>query len=311
MIRFIALTVTAVLLAAGTASAQVAAPSLNPTPTLRFAPGNPAVLPWDGPSRVGAAYGPLELADSAGVKLADGSHFAVGALWSGPTFTVGAQVVSISADLDPVTSPPGGSASIDALSFAVAAQFAGMYALGLAYEKSDQTDPGNDETETTPLFGATVRLGDVFYIGVAAGTATREDNLSPPDELKRSVLNYGIAYHWREKDRGLHIEYYHGNRQGVDDPLIGYNVDEDDTAGFTLEGIVANFLLGYQIQTRDSTDAAGIAQGSTKSTVITVGYVPAPGWSIVASLLSDESLDTAGVLQDALDVTSVGVALRF
>jgi len=301
------------LLLAGTAAAQVAAPSLNPTPTLSFAPGNPAVLPWDGPSRVGIAYGKREQ-DVPGAPVspvAEGDVTSLNAQWVGETFAAGAAIVSLTDDVDPLFG--GGQSTIDAQVWGVAAQFAETYTMGLAYEKVTIVGPPvapGDETETTPLFGGTARFG-AFYVGISGGTGTREDNLSPPDEVQRAMRNYGLAYYWREKGAAVHAEYYRGQRDAAVDLVSGYNTDEEVISGFTLEAIYSDFLFGYQSQSNELTDFLGAAVNSQDLTTITLGYVPAPGWSFVVAQFDHDTFDAAGVSQGSASTTSVGVTLSF
>ena len=61
--RTLLFTLAALLMTAGMAAAQVAAPSLNPTPTFNIDPWNVATFIWDGPSRLGISYGTIKYDD--------------------------------------------------------------------------------------------------------------------------------------------------------------------------------------------------------------------------------------------------------
>jgi hypothetical protein len=305
--RIVLFAVAAFLAAAGIASAQVAAPSLNTTPSIGAVPFNPGLLAWSGPSRIGLGYGQAKLDQSGTVSpAAKGDLKQVQALLAGETFAIGAAADTLKLDVD--ASLGGGTFEIKGRTLALGAQFAQRVAVGLAHQKGQRRSSGSDETETLPSVGVGVRLIGSWYVGAAGGTATVTDNLAvPATEFDRGVLHYGLAYYWREKERGVHLEVFHAKRDAGPSTSM---IDEQQTDGFVAEAVLANWLIGYAGADSDLTKPDGSPGDTQKESNVSLGYVPAPGLAIVLNHSKFKRTDTVGS-ETSIENTHAGVALQF
>jgi hypothetical protein len=318
-VRILFIALAALLAAAGTAAAQVAAPSLNPTPTLRWNdnPGlvddsqNPAVLPWAGPSRVAATYGISEFEFPAFGKIADGDAKAVEVQFVGETLAAAVHAATLNMDLIDPFGP--GTFDLSRQSVGIAGQFGGWLSVGAGVEKQtfENANPFK-QTETLTMGGATLRLGEVFYLGAAGGTATiKEETAVPQDEVKASATRYGLAYHWRDKERGVHLEAYHTERGAKASPL-GLSVTETNINGYSVEFIFARFMLSVVGHTDKQKDPSGTPTETLEQSTASLGFVPDQGFAVVAGLSTQKLKDPAtGVEQAKVTVTEIGVAWLF
>lgn len=306
--RTLWLLIAALLAFAGAIHAQVAAPRLNPIAIESLNPSNPATLPWSGPSRIGAAWLDVEREDEpvgGPVFLAaEGDGAMVQARWVGETFAIGAEALTID-----LTDPAGtGPSDADFSLVGVAFQVGELFSVGVGQEAEELSDPAGVEKETLPLAGATLRLAEVIYLGVATGEETVEQ--SKPgitQEADRTVIRAGVAYHWRDGDRGLHLEVY---REEVDGIMTPFTREEEESDAFTVEIVFANILIGAEFITTDFTDTTGVFQAEEEQTTLSLGWAPGQGLAIVASLLESERTRANGDVETT-EVTSIAVAWLF
>ena len=311
--RIIIMAVATLLAFAGAIHAQVAAPRLNPiaiesSKIDSTKPSNPATLSWSGPSRVGAGFLDVEREDEpvgGPVTLdAEGDGTLWQARWVGEMFAVGAEIQQIDLDL-----PGGGSEEFDSSLVGVAFQGGEIFSIGIGQETREITVPGASQEETLPFWGATLRLVEVLYLGVATGDATVERTVGGiTAEADRSVTRFGVAYQWRDGDHGLHLEVYREERDSISTPTLGE--DEEETDGFTVEIVFANILIGAEFITTDFNDNAGVFQMDQEETTLSLGWAPGQGLAIVASLVENEETDNIGNAKTT-DTTSIAVAWLF
>jgi hypothetical protein len=311
--RMIVLALAALLAAAGVASAQVAAPTLNPVPTVSQGPGNPGVLPWDGPSRIGVSYGDIK-AEQPGAPVnpvGKGHETAVQVEYVGSTFAAAARAQEIKLDIDP--SLGGGTLRASGSFVGIAGQIGGIAAVGVAQEMEKNNDPSQDSVETLPLIGATVRLGGVFYLGAATGQATVQDHVvSPTDEVKRRVSRMGIGLNWRDKDRGVHLEAYQAQRDAKASTTSTLQARKSEVSGGAVEVLFAKVLVSFEGQTEKTEDAAGAPKDLNKGRTASLGYVPMAGLAVVLSGFSIENSDrTTGTVFVKTKGVTLGAAWLF
>jgi len=303
------LTLAAMLVMAGAASAQVAAPLLNPTPILSPSPSNPATASWDMPSRVAAAASRTEF-DAPAVASPFAKGGSVGALaeYVGDRFAFVAAGQRLKVDAEP--SVGSGSNTQTSSIVAASVQFDQTYSVALGQEhlRTENTiPPAGTIDETTPLLGATVRLGNALYLGMAGGTAKFAPGGGP--QVDRGVLRYGIAYAWRDKTGGLHAEVYADQRKaGTNGPSVA---NGQNATGGTLEVRAGSLFAGYEGRTSKKEDPSGASTGKDVFTTISVGWVQDPGWGMVLSSNTIDVKDASGVTVLKAKQLSLGVSWMF
>lgn len=314
--RTLVFSLAALLMAAGMAAAQVAAPSFNPTPTISLTTPNPAIAPWDGPSRIGASVGKLKFDDPITTPTvnpdATGNTTGLLAQYVGDMFAVGVAQSTIKIDFD--ASLGGGFAKSTGQVVQAGVQFAKRFSLGVSQELVKQTDSagGNQENKTI-WAGGTVRLADVVYLGAAYGSETQKDKAANPQlQLDRKARKIGVAYESRDKDRGLHLEFYKTFAPAAADPTISFTADESDVTGGAVEFVVSRFFFGYSQTKEKAKDIAGVAKDSTTSKTLSLGFVPEQGLAIVLNHFANENNDpVTGVTTGKASATDIGVAWMF
>jgi hypothetical protein len=318
----------AFMAAAGIASAQIAAPSLNPTPTMSLqplqtpspfikflpTPVNPAVLPWDGPSRIGVTYGTAKVDSLLPVDPAlKGKASGVLAEAVGETFAAAIQLNTMTQDYDPAIVT--GTFETKVQRIGLAAQFGKRISVGLGRETVGTTDTSFptaiDQEDTLTTGGITVRLGEMFYLGAASGSETIKDK-QLGQEVKRNALQYGLAFLARDKERGAHIEIYHAQRPARLFPNAAPAAAENSVNGVTVEFMVARILLGYATQKDKTKDDVGVPLEINSVTTVTLGYDMAPGLALVVSRYGGENQNAgSGVVNFKNRGLNAGAAWQF
>jgi hypothetical protein len=323
--RIVGLTLAVLLVVCGTASGQVAAPLLNPTPTVSLEssfnplqvhvpePSNPAVLPWDGPSRVGASYGVISTdIPSASVHPGLKGHMdGVLAEAVGKTFAAAIQANFMKQDFDPAITT--GVLELSVQRVGVAAQFGDRYSVAIGNESVDNKDTstgGHDVQESLLMAGATVRIDQMIYLGAAGGTATIKDKLGM-QQVKRNALQYGIAYLWRGTESAAHVEVFHSHRPAKVYPNLSFAAADNDINGYTVEAMVAHLQLGYSSRQDKTKDQFGNPQEKDTVATVTLGYDIAPGLAIIASKFTAKSALVTGGTYSNIKSTNLGVAWQF
>lgn len=321
--RKILLTAAAFFLLAGAAQAQVAAPSLSP-----FGLGeNPAVLPFSGSSRIGAAILDVEQEITSGgvtSTLASGDGMALELRLIGETFSFGVTSSNITVDLDPALNPGGGSFESDSSTLALALLLGDSFAIGLGQISNKDTISSvtfNEVTEETLTSGGLVwKLGDTFYLGGTAGTETVDllDNGGVQSEGDHGVTALGAGWYWRDGSKGFHAEAFKRDTESLDLKDAGgitRFLKTSETTGITLEVLFSNILLGVETSTADEASADfltgfAVQTNEIKSTDISIGYAPEEGLAIVLGLLESEDTDQNGQVV-SFSATALGFSWLF
>ena len=313
--RFLLLSIAALLALAGGPQALIAAPRLNPvaieSTVAIFSPSpfNPAVLPWSGPSRIGGAVAKVESdVTTAGttLPLGEGEGRMVQGRWVGETLAVSAEAFTRELDLDPLTFGPG-TVEFDSSLVGVAFQVGEIFSLGAGRQSFELSGNSPDvTTRTLPVAGATLRVREVIYLGAASGDETVEDIST--QEGDRTVTRFGVAYHWRDGDTGLHVEVY---RQEIDAIATPITEEEQESVGFTVEVVFANILIAFESFETESTDNTGAVTSEDKATTVSLGWAPSQGLAIVASLVELELNDISAGQLFTFDTQSIGIAWLF
>ncbi len=302
----------------GTVWAQIAAPRLNPVtidsllvgPNRLIKAFNPAVLPWSGGSRVGLGLSDIDIEFSAlgtTTTISSGDGMMVQGRYVGESFALAAE--SYQPEL--VGTATGATSDYDGLLVAAAFRFEDMFSVGVSQQSAEVVDATSSDSATLPLVGATVRIGESFFVGLATGDETVENTTAGVStEADRTVTQYGVAYLTRDGENGLHLEYYRQTVDAINDPVYGTE-NEEESAAFTVELIFSNILVGYESLDNESTDATGAVVEDVGMTTISLGWAPEEGLSIVASLQEEETTDPATGFGFTVGTMVVAVAWSF
>lgn len=302
----IGLTLAAVLMAAGTAAAQVAAPSLNPTPIVFGPPGNPASIVWASPSRVAANVGRTTVDAPNNVRVASGTGRSVLGGFVGEHVAFAAAEQRVRLDADPTVGT--GSLELTGVNVLGAVQFKQFVSLGLDRERSsvlDSTPAGNSvvQEERLTAVGFTLRLANIFYIGGAGGTV---DFTKEPNHFKRNLRREGVALYHLGKGGSVHLEVYHESKEAA-----GTIDDGTDTRGISAEAIWRSALVSYTARRVDSTDNSGVATKSQDIASLSLGWVPESGLAVTITAGGIVEHDPAGAETSHFRSREVGVAWMF
>lgn len=310
--------ILAVLVAPGAAQAQIAAPRLNPVTidSLQVGPNrlikafNPAVLPWSGASRVGLARSDIEVEFSAfgtTTTINSGDGIMVQGRYVGEFFALAAE--SYQPEL--VGTSSGAISDYDGLLGAAAFRFGDLFSVGVSQQSAEVVDPTSTDSATLPLLGATVRIVETIFVGLAAGDETLEKTAAGVStEADRTITQFGVAYLSRDPENGLHLEYYRQTVDSINDPVFGTE-DEEESAAFTVELIFSNILVGYESLDIEASDATGAVVEDVGLTTISLGWAPEEGLSIVASIQEEETTLPGTDIGFTVGTTVVAVAWLF
>jgi len=313
--RRIPVILAALVMIAGTAQAQVAAPSLVPTaprvldPTsvpaeANFTPANPAAMQWGAPSRVG--IGTLRSRLTSDAPNTDDLTYQGnygGARLVGESLSLGAEVASIS-EVESTFALDNSSANA-----ALAAQFGGWMAFGVGYA-SNTIEFGNSTDEsTTPSGGVSLRLGESFFVGGALGeqslSHSDDDPLSPDFEASRRVEWYGVGFR-TGGDVLFHAEINVENRRH-------YEINGRESGGYrvqqgVLELNVWNILLAARAGSVDTKIKGKSPLGYTAADI---GWAPLQGLALMLHVERLQDDDTASGYTDTFETTAASVAYQF
>ncbi len=289
------------------AHAQIAAPRLNPLVLESFNPFNPAVLPWGGPSRIGAGVVDVEAKETiSGVTSTtfSGDGLMAKAHLVGETFAFGAEIVKL--DIEDAS---GVKADAELVLAGLAAQFGDTFSLGVGKQGDSFKIQGFEENFDLTVFGGTLRLGEVFYIGVATGTENVEFSFGGVSvDEDRTVTRAGVAYHTRNTSGGLHLEAY---KETVDPITTPFSEDEEDTTGIALEVVFSGILIVIEAINTEFIDSLGDVVGEEDETIVSLGWVPESGLNVVVSAMESEDTETATGDTEVVDLLTVAVGWSF
>ena len=307
--RTLWLLIAALLAFAGAIHAQIAAPRLNPALAESPTPFNPATLPWSGASRIGGGLFDEEAEATAPgppVTAASGDGLMLQARWVGENFA--AAVETFSVDLDIIPAFGGGTLEFESNLVGLAFKVGDFISLGIGQQIGEATETqggvSQSITETLPMAGATLRLGDVFYIGGTFGSETvKFDDGTTSAEEERDVLRAGAGVHWRDGEDGFHLEAYLEDKELVEfrDPtgtvLVFAQLSE--TVGVTVEAVFSNILLGIEFISTETEELEPFVFPPLKKieeeeTTLIVGWAPEEGLAITLAVLESEETESQG-----------------
>ena len=316
--RILSIAIVALLAFAGALQAQIAAPMLNPATadSLKISlnrlnkPFNPAVLPWGGPSRVGAALLDMEIEEPGTGTIAEGDGFAAQVRLVGESFAFNAEIFSVSLDVPPTVVPGGSKIEVDSSSIGVAYQGGEVFSVGVGLEAYDLNFLGSTEEGSLPLLGATLRFGEIYFLGAAVGTETVKD---VGGETDRSVVRVGAAVQSRDTDGGYHLEVFIDNSDSAIG-TAGPDVIEEEVVGLTAELVFGGgWLIGLEVLNTDVTDPSdptGLSDLEVKERIISLGWAGSEGLAVVLSIIEEEETEGDGTVRN-FDSLFLGAAWLF
>ncbi|HEX9841198.1 MAG TPA: hypothetical protein VGC20_00555 [bacterium] len=282
--------------------AQVAAPAFNPF-TIRES-GNPAVQQWRPDSFVGAGLAdgtldqPTQTADISG-KFAQltlvGERLSFGLSWLSNDLTV-----------------PEGSAQQTFAAASVAGRLADWLSLGVGLEKGEFDTAAQEDEASLPIAGASVRLGESFYLGAALGKEKRTvTQFGPPASVdaSRSVTRLGLGALWRSDVSALHLEAYREERKDYDFPLPVGSRDGFRANWLVAEANMRGVLLG--VASAKETDVSGSNPRDKRVTRLVVGWAPRAGFTVAYLGIREKTEDSLGAFVEEVKVNAVGLGWSF
>lgn len=320
-----ALLMCLLLVIATSANAQVATTDLGPA-ALKFphpqaiglnsttlTPDNPAALAWGTPSRVAAGKAQGDVTDNnAGQTVLEFDGAFGGFRAVGETFGVAADTYSVKDDVGANLTLDKGSS----LQVSVAPTEWLSFGIGAGTEETDSTliDPSSTRQEVDRLMGgATLRLGEIFYIGAGM---TQEDATSPDDPLGQVFTRDGTMFGVAVRTEGEWNWYLAADVIDLDDfPPV--NPGQQGDGGIKLTTLTAQlradwFFVGIQ---GGNIDISGNMNTTTDVTtkVVDLGYAPLEGFNISARWQSTDVEDTDPVnpVDATVETTSLALAWMF
>ncbi len=195
----------------GLASAQVAAPALNP---YTFVTENPAVMQWGSPSRIGVSYAQAQTVTDPSSVTDNFDGMGVGGRYVGPRFSAAADYTRLDSSNTPFNT---GAEYRETAQAALGVRLGDHLALGIGQQNDTQRAPNVPgvsavrHTHETPQGGLSIRMGEWFFLGGSGGTETYkfEDLMDSSNNLNtsRDVYTYGVGI----RTGGTvmtHFEYY-------------------------------------------------------------------------------------------------------
>ena len=188
-------------------------------PFFSSGPGNPAVLSWDVPSRIGASYTSVKFEGPNGVSFAKGNMKAIQGQYVGDRLAIGAAGAKMDVAVDPIV---GGGSLVERFSqSAVALKAFDWFSVGAGQDFDKRTAQTNIENSRASLGGLTLRLGGMVYLGAAKGTdAVEKGTTLPLPESKRDITRYGAGIHWVGASAAVHVEAYKEDRAAATTPVL-------------------------------------------------------------------------------------------
>ncbi len=303
------LLLAALLLAgAGSAQAQVAAPSLVP---FGFVTENPAVMQWGAPSRVGVAYGQFQqtLDPPVGPALND------------TLYSAGIRLVGnyLSAAVDGTHTETSGVASFtansDTLNGALGVRLGPMVTFGVAQNSrtvkvTGDPSPESDQVDA-PGIGVSVRLGEWFFLGAGEAREYLSQTVTgvTPGTLTtyRDIEKYGIGIRTGTTVL-MHLEYYYIGRTNYNDPILPNTIffSGKETQGVGVaEFIFGPILVGY----RQSHVDRNSGEPTTDLQVADLGWAPRLGLSV--TLHGEVQQEKAAAFTNTTTTYAVAAAYLF
>ncbi len=265
----------------------------------------PATLQWMDASHVavGAFDGFNETFDAAGNLLNQvelGGFYYQGS-WVGENFSVGAEKLEIE------ISPVGGTSyKYTETQVAAAAQIGELLALGVGQDEIHDT--GSQTRTKLPIYGASLRLAEEFFIGAHGGVQTQ--TATGIEDLSRNVRRYSLGYHIRNESSGFSVRYLKETR----DPYVtsaGVVFGEEENAYYGIQLVFSNILLGVngaKIAVTNETADTGYDESRSG---FRVGWLPQNGFSLVLRIENRERDFTPGTNYQERERTRLTVGYRF
>lgn len=324
------------LIFAGTAQGQIAAPRLNTVIQAAGTPFNPGVLSWNERSLVSFLVVPdvtVEDEDQttgAITPLGSGSGAGLGVRLIGETFSFAVEAFGVEIDAEPIVNPPLGAKFETGDSLLVfSAKIGDTISVGIGLEGFEDKDTDNNTGVSATVEGGLGNIGgvwmltDTFFLGGSVGSETvKDDNFGTPAlEADHNIARIGAGWYWRDGDGGFHAEVYKEKMEVLefrDNNGILQFAEEEDSTGVTLEVLFSNFLLGIESlkSTIDTLDPFALPQRvkiEEEEVTLTLGWMPEDGLSIALALVGSEETDDdpTNTTLERIEAAVIGVSWAF
>ncbi|MCZ6558300.1 MAG: hypothetical protein O7A69_11065 [SAR324 cluster bacterium] len=206
------------------------------------------------------------------------------------------------------TDSTGSKTDFDGQAANGAFQLGDTVAFGLGLEKNS-LESGNTKFETSlMLAGASLRLGDIFFLGAAFGKQTIDVTVTTvSDQVELNERRFGIGIF---DDEGVkwHIEYsvFFVDSLVKSAPIV-LNFKEIEVANLEIEVNIDGFLFGIGASSSESTDnsVSPATTGEEDAIEVEVGWVPEEGLAVVLFFGRGEETEGGNVT----DSDSIGLLL--
>jgi hypothetical protein len=304
VITIVVLALSLMFLVATTAPFHAEAQTIDNTTSFITAL-EPATLQWMDASHVavGAFDGFNETFNAAGNLLNQvelGGPFYQGS-WVGENFSVGAEKLDLEIDI-----VGGISYKYTVTQVAAAAQIGGFLALGVGQEEIHDT--GSDTRTKLPIYGASLRLAEVFFINAHGGVQTSQT--SGAADLSRNVRRYSLGYRIRDETSGFSVRYLKETRESYV-TSAGVVFGEEENAYYGIQLVFSNILLGVngaKIAVTNETAGSGFDESRSG---FRVGWLPQNGFSLVLRIEKRDRDLTPGTNYQERERTRLAVGYRF
>lgn len=217
----------------------------------------------------------------------------------------GADAISRSVD----DNSGGGSTDVDTSVVSLALNLGGVLAIGAGRQTSEAANATTSTKKTLPLFGVSLRLGEVFFLGAAAGTETislTRPLLDGTVEGDRRAVHAGIGLLFMGDKFSFHLEAYKAERDDLTIQATASGIPvtlsfADESNGITAEVVIGGLFLGVEQIKADTSLTAEIFGVSVpiniaeiEKIVLALGWVREKGFSLVASMIKEETFPAGG-----------------
>lgn len=277
-----------------------------------FPPLNPAAVAWDRAPRVsvGRSEGYFHNFNQAGAVVSrrnvDGRSFE-GAFVS--EFLSG-EVRHLELEFSNNTHL---TTAIDMTYLGAAVRIGDGLALGIGRQEETSASPGaSDILLQGPMAGASLRVGEAFFAGVALGTQSRTE--SGVQDAERSMETYGVGLRFLGEANGFMIEYSVENKEAFTletAPGVTATFDQYESDFAVIQVMLQSIVLGFSVWNQEIFNETVNQVLSEHREGWMIGWSPTEGFGLNAQFQERVREDSLNNLTRRRERTRVAAVYRF